>query len=132
MLQERKRKETNEDDECEYLLVIRVNNSTMKSKIKCSYRINFTKPNIGYLLKFSNCILEPQQWHESKINRIKIHQYHSLEYNAGVYCNDKSVHMSFRCAYRQDIRYRKCLRRSHYLPIVIRDIMDLMIQECPV
>ncbi|KYN29528.1 hypothetical protein ALC57_01025 [Trachymyrmex cornetzi] len=37
------------DDE-EFLLVIRANNNTMKSEIKCAYRINFTKPrNIGSL-----------------------------------------------------------------------------------
>ena len=38
----------------EFLLVIRANNNTMKSEIKCAYRINFTKPrNIGSLLEFS-------------------------------------------------------------------------------
>jgi len=33
-----------EDDESEYSLIIRANN-TMKSEIKCAYRINFTKPH---------------------------------------------------------------------------------------
>jgi len=44
----------NEDDESKYPLIIRTNNNTTKSEIKCAYRINFTKPhNIGLLLGFS-------------------------------------------------------------------------------
>jgi len=37
----------------EFLLIIRANNNTMRSAIKCAYWINFTKPhNIGSLLGF--------------------------------------------------------------------------------
>jgi len=42
-----------DSDEEEYLIVLRANYNTMKSEIKCAYRINFIKPdNIGSLLGF--------------------------------------------------------------------------------
>jgi len=44
-----------DSDEEEYPIVLRTNYNTMKSEIKCAYRINFTKPdNIGSLLGFSS------------------------------------------------------------------------------
>jgi len=43
----------NEDEESKYPLMFHANNNTMKSEIKCAYRINFTKSgNIGPLLGF--------------------------------------------------------------------------------
>ncbi|KYQ47381.1 hypothetical protein ALC60_13599 [Trachymyrmex zeteki] len=43
------------DEDGEFPLVIRANNNTMRTEIKCAYRIDFTKPrNIGSLLGFSH------------------------------------------------------------------------------
>jgi len=39
----------------DFPIALRANNNTMKSEIKCIYRINFSKPNnIGSLLGFSS------------------------------------------------------------------------------
>lgn len=116
-------------------IILRANENTMRSEIKCAYRVNFTKPNnIGSLLGFSPLrVLQPNKWYASdvQVNIISVNTIRvECSITAGAYYNGEAAHTIHEFAPNVPPGYKLSDTPSQviYLPIIAKSVTDITVR----
>lgn len=124
-----------ENDVANDTLLLRANENTMQSEIKCAYRVNFTKPNnIGSILGFSSHrVLKPNVWYASDqpVNIINVNSIRvECNITTGAYNNDQPAHTIHEFAVNVSPGYKLSVtpRTLIYLPVLTRNVTDVTVR----
>lgn len=115
-------------------VIIRPNNNTLRSEVKCDKPIDFTKPDsIGPLLGFTPRILEANVWYESdqpvrilKVNALRV----ETNISTGAFLNGEPVHSIHQFFFAVPPGFKVIEKPNHvtYLPINTHTIEHIQLR----
>ncbi|KYQ54681.1 hypothetical protein ALC60_06446 [Trachymyrmex zeteki] len=125
----------NDDVHKDEVLLLRANENTMRSEIKCVYQVDFIKPNnIGSILgNSSSRVIQPNKTYSSDepVNIMNVSVIRvECNITSGAYNKDKSTHTIHKFATNVPPGYKLSDTPTNiiYLPVIARNVTDITIR----